>query len=53
MNKKLKPVQRHDKAAKQSFGLGDMISKITEALGIPECRACKERKERFNRFRLR
>ena len=29
-------------------GLGDIVSKITQTLGIEECEGCKERKKLFN-----
>lgn len=34
----------------QVEGLGDQISKITKFLGIPECDACKTRKDILNRL---
>lgn len=34
----------------QSKGLGDTIKKVTEALHIPQCGACKRRQEKLNRL---
>lgn len=31
-------------------GLGDVISKITETVGIEECDGCKKRKEKLNKL---
>lgn len=33
-----------------SKGLGDTISKITHALGIPECGGCKKRRDWLNEY---
>ncbi len=33
-----------------SKGLGDTIKKITEALKIPQCGACKRRQQKLNRL---
>lgn len=37
---------------KQSTGLGDAIARITRAVGIRPCAACKKRQALFNRLRL-
>jgi len=34
----------------ETSGLGDIISNITQALGIEECAPCKRRKEALNRL---
>lgn len=34
----------------KSKGLGDSIKKITEALKIPQCGACKRRQQKLNRL---
>jgi hypothetical protein len=34
---------------KQSIGAGDVVRKVTEALGIEHCSDCDERQERMNR----
>ena len=34
----------------QSKGLGDTIKKITNALNIPQCGACKQRQQKLNRL---
>jgi hypothetical protein len=34
----------------KSRGLGDTISKITHAMGIPECEGCTYRKEKLNKI---
>lgn len=33
----------------ESAGLGDLVSSITQTLGIPECEPCKRRKEALNK----
>jgi len=33
----------------ESSGLGDLVSSITQTLGIPECEPCKRRKEALNK----
>ena len=35
---------------KKSIGAGDVVRKVTEALGIEHCSECDRRKERMNRF---
>jgi len=35
---------------KQSEGLGDSIAKMTSALGIKPCGACKKRQEKLNQI---
>ncbi len=35
---------------KQSQGLGDTIKKVTDALKIPQCGACKRRQQKLNRL---
>jgi len=35
---------------KKSLGAGDVVRKVTDALGIEHCSECDERKERLNRF---
>ena len=29
-------------------GLGDVVAKVTDALGIPKCEPCKQRQEKLN-----
>jgi len=35
---------------KKSLGAGDVVRKVTDALGIEHCSECDARKERLNRF---
>ena len=35
---------------KKSIGSGDVVRKVTEALGIEHCSDCDRRKDRMNRF---
>ena len=42
------PSDPHSGATSAGFGLGDAISSITHALGIPECGGCGKRREFFN-----
>jgi hypothetical protein len=35
---------------KKSVGAGDVVRKVTEALGMEHCSECDKRKERMNRF---
>lgn len=35
---------------KKSIGSGDVMRKVTEALGIDSCSGCDRRKGRMNRF---
>ena len=35
---------------KKSRGLGDSIKKVTSALGIKQCGACKKRQKKLNRL---
>ena len=34
----------------ESKGVGDTIKKVTDALRIPQCGACKRRQEKLNRL---
>jgi len=34
----------------KSKGLGDTVKKVTDALKIPQCPACKRRQEKLNRL---
>ena len=36
----------------KGLGVGDLIEKITHAIGIKPCNGCKKRKGYFNRFTL-
>ena len=36
----------------QGIGAGDVIAKMTKALGIPECSGCKKRRLLANRLRI-
>jgi hypothetical protein len=33
-------------------GLGDMIAKITSAVGVKPCKPCEERRKKLNRWRI-
>ena len=35
---------------KKSIGSGDVVRKVTEALGVDHCSDCDRRKERMNRW---
>jgi hypothetical protein len=45
-DKKLPQIDRRS----ESVGLGDTIKKVTDALHIPQCGACKKRQEKLNRL---
>jgi hypothetical protein len=36
----------------RAFGLGDVIKKATDALGIKQCEGCKRRQETLNKINL-
>jgi hypothetical protein len=40
----------HSGSTSGGWGLGDAVSSITHALGIPECPSCGKRREFFNRL---
>jgi hypothetical protein len=44
------PSNPHSGGTSAGFGLGDAISSVTHALGIPECGGCGKRREFFNRL---
>jgi len=44
------PPNPHSGGTSAGFGLGDAISSVTHALGIPECGGCAKRREFFNRL---
>lgn len=35
---------------KDGVGLGDVIHKVTDALGIEHCDECEKRRQRYNRW---
>lgn len=35
---------------KEDVGLGDVIKRVTYAMGIPPCQGCEQRAERLNRW---
>jgi hypothetical protein len=39
-----------EKPKEPSKGLGDTIKKVTDALKIPQCGACKKRQQKLNRL---
>lgn len=43
-------MSEEQKPKEESKGLGDSIKKVTEALRIPQCGACKRRQEKLNRL---
>ena len=44
------PSNPHSGSTSAGFGLGDAISSVTHALGIPECGGCGKLREFFNRL---
>jgi len=42
--------EEREMARKRSKGLGDTIAKITNAVGIKPCGACKKRQEKLNKM---
>lgn len=40
----------HSGSTSGTFGLGDAIYSVTQALGIPHCSSCAKRREYFNRL---
>jgi len=44
------PSNPHSGGTSAGFGLGDAISSVTHALGIPECGGCGKRRAFFNRL---
>lgn len=44
--------KKHDEylEKKKSKGLGDTVAKITKAVGIKPCGACKKRQKKLNRL---
>jgi hypothetical protein len=45
-------IEKLAKGKKRGIGLGDLISKATQALKINECGGCAKRKKSLNRFRI-
>lgn len=43
-------MSEEQKSKDPSKGLGDSIKKVTEALRIPQCGACKQRQAKLNRL---
>ena len=39
-----------DKEKEEPKGLGDSIKRVTEAMGIKQCGACKKRQAKLNRL---
>lgn len=51
---KIKVEQLRDLAGgKRQIGLGDLVEKLTTALGIKPCKGCKDRKGSANKIKLR
>jgi pantoate kinase len=46
------PCLIHEATIKRGVGLGDMIAKITSAVGIKPCKGCKKRQSWLNRFKI-
>lgn len=40
-------------AGRRSIRVGDLIRKVTEAVGIRACGGCKERQKSLNRFEVK
>ena len=36
--------------SEKSKGLGDTVKKLTETVGIRQCKACKKRQEKLNKL---
>lgn len=51
MSKRMK-LTNEQMAEVQRMGLGDAIKAITDALGIKQCRGCRDRQELLNHVRL-
>lgn len=43
-------MNEEQKPKEESKGLGDSIKKVTDALHIPQCGACKRRQQKLNRL---
>jgi len=41
-----------DRLAASGMGLGDIVSKMTKALGLKECAGCTKRRAALNKLRL-
>jgi len=41
-----------DALAAQGLGLGDLVSKVTKAVGLRECDGCARRRALLNKIRL-
>jgi hypothetical protein len=41
---------KEQKPKSSSKGFGDTIKKVTDALQIPQCGACKQRQQKLNRL---
>ena len=50
MNKNKRPTREEMMERAKSKGLGDTVAKITKAVGIKPCGACKKRQEKLNRL---
>lgn len=37
---------------RRGIRVGDLIRRVTEAIGIKPCSGCKDRQESFNRFKI-
>ena len=42
--------QREQVKQQPSQGLGDVVKKVTNAIGIPTCNKCEERRKKLNRI---
>lgn len=48
--KLIKPGTKEFEDRLKSKGLGDTIKKVTDALHIPQCGACKRRQQKLNKM---
>ena len=54
-SKMIEPKDKRTKEYKQwkeAYGLGDLVSDVTDALGIEKCEPCEERRRKWNNIRL-
>jgi len=51
IEKSFPPGQKVEEKPK-GIGLGDVVSKVTQALGIKECKGCAKRKALLNKIRF-
>ena len=46
------PCLIHNRKVNKGIGLGDIVAKLTSAVGIKPCKGCKKRQSWLNRFKI-